>query len=889
MGGIAAVAVVAFLFAASAGEARAAAPTFAAPAFYPTGKQPTTVAIADLNGDGIPDLVAGDQGRSVTDWTQLPPVFGFDPGDVQVRLGNGDGTFGAPTSYTLSTLAPTTSVAVGDVTGDGIPDIVATLTWEDQVVVLPGAGDGTFGAPIVTPLGEPSPSQVVLSDLNGDGRLDVVVSVYAGVLTYLGTGSGHFGSGWFYNLWPDQPSIEVGDATGDGIPDVLVSRSTPSYTNGSVGLMRGNGDGTFAAPATVIAHDCPYDYAIADLNGDGIADLAVTNSCSGDVSVHLGTGGGSFAPAVLYQTGHGQVSGTGAIVATDLNGDGIPDLAVTEAGNGGSFTGDLAVFIGNGDGTFQAVRDFAAGAPTFDLAAGDLNGDGRPDLVAAADTTDRLEVLLNTTVPPDTTPPSIVPTVTGTLGDNGWYTSDIHVTWAVADPESAVSSTSGCGPADVTADTDVAGVTVTCTATSLGGTASQSVTVKRDATAPTGVVTTLDSGPAASGWYTGPVGWTTAGSDAGSGIAACTTGTYSGPDGAAASVAGSCTDLAGNTTAAGPVSFRYDATPPTDVVTTLDRGPDANGWYDAPVGWTTSGSDATSGIASCTSGTYGGPDAAAATIAGSCTDAAGNTAAAAPVTIGYDATPPATTATPDRAAGPGGWYTSAVTVTLAAVDALSGVATTEYSLDGGPWTPYTAPLAVAGDGSHTLAYRSTDLAGNVESAQSLTIGIDATPPEAYLAFDPVSKDVAVYGRDALSGVPGGPIAPSDSSHGTRTYVVADRAGNTLTLVVRVEREGHELRASIVSLSYDGGAASAAGANGLSVEWSAARDGSLRELQQSATVGRERTRSTVSAHYDAKSGRTTFGGESESRHGSQSVAGLVLLHLATAAGALSIER
>ena len=613
----------------------------------------------------------------------------------------------------------------------------------------------------------------------------------------------------------------------------------------------------------------------------------------------LGNGDGTFQTAVGYGTGDGQSAFTSGIALGDVNGDGIPDVALADPGNS-NFSGDVALLLGNGDGTLQAAVRLSAGAAPYDVAIGDFNGDGLGDLVASSFTADTVSVLLNTSAPPapaDATPPAIVPTVTGTLGNGGWYTSDVHVSWSVTDPESTVSSTSGCDASDVTADTDAAGTTFTCTATSAGGSASQSVTVTRDATAPTGVATTLDRAPDANGWYTAPVGWTTTGADAGSGIASCSTGTYAGPDAAAASVAGSCTDVAGNTADAAPVPLRYDATPPDAVVTTLDRAPDANGWYDAPVGWTTTGTDAVSGIAACTSGTYSGPDTANASVAGSCTDAAGNSTDAAPVSFPYDATAPVTTATPDRPGGPGGWYTAPVTVTLTATDALSGVASTEYSLDGGPWTAYTDPVEVAGAGAHTLDYRSTDVAGNVETAGQLALGIDTVAPEAYLQFDPVTKDVLVYGRDTLSGVDSGPIAPVDvSGRGrgddedglqTRTYAVSDLAGNTLTLVVQVRRAGHELQASVVSLSYDGGDATRPGPDTLAVEWGAGRDGILKTLRQTVTVGRERDRATLTARYDARRGETTL---TPGRHRDRdTVQGLVLLRLATDGGSLQIEQ
>src|SRR5919108_1108184 len=136
---------------------------------------------------------------------------------------------------------------------------------------------------------------------------------------------------------------------------------------------------------------------------------------------------------------------------------------------------------------------------------------------------------------PDSTPPSITPNVTGTLGNNGWYTSNVSLTWTVNDPESTVTSTSGCGPTSITADQ--AATTYTCSATSTGGAASNSVTIKRDATAPA-VTVALDRAADHNGWYNHAVGYgVSASNDATSGIALWEAGgNYNGPDSAGASV-----------------------------------------------------------------------------------------------------------------------------------------------------------------------------------------------------------------------------------------------------------------------------------------------------------------------------------------------------------------
>jgi hypothetical protein len=143
----------------------------------------------------------------------------------------------------------------------------------------------------------------------------------------------------------------------------------------------------------------------------------------------------------------------------------------------------------------------------------------------------------------------------------------------------------------------------------------------------------------ANGWYNHAVSVAFSGSDPTSGIASCTSGSYSGPDSSGAGVAGSCTDKAGNT---GTASFglRYDSTPPTVNAATPDRAPDANGWYNHALKVGFGGADATSGIASCDTATYDKPNAAPAQVAGRCTDIAGNVSAPGAFAFKYDSTPP---------------------------------------------------------------------------------------------------------------------------------------------------------------------------------------------------------------------------------------------------------
>jgi len=202
-------------------------------------------------------------------------------------------------------------------------------------------------------------------------------------------------------------------------------------------------------------------------------------------------------------------------------------------------------------------------------------------------------------------------------------------------------------------------------------------------------------------------------------------------------------DRAGNVESTRTVAVKVDATAPTVSAATTPAAPDGrNGWFVSSVSVAVTAADATSGLASTEVSVDGGPFAAYTdpvgvaadgrhTIAYRATDAAGGVSSGS-VSVNKDTTAPLTTA---QFAAPNddGWLPGTVPVTLSTVDSASGVAGTEYALDSGAWTPYTQPVNVTGDGTHTLAYQSTDLAGNVEPQKAATIKIDATKPTVLIS------------------------------------------------------------------------------------------------------------------------------------------------------------
>jgi len=300
----------------------------------------------------------------------------------------------------------------------------------------------------------------------------------------------------------------------------------------------------------------------------------------------------------------------------------------------------------------------------------------------------------------DLTAPTISGAATISPNGNGWYNGSVTIHWTCTDPLSGIAS---C-PSDQTITTEGANQTVSGTATDLAGnstTVDSSPAVNIDLTAPTisGAATTS---PNANGWYNTSVTihWTC--SDALSGIATCPSDQTISTEGASQTVSGTAIDMAGNSTTVDSPAVNIDLTAPTNVVGTPERAPDSNGWYNHAVTVNFSGSDAISGIDSCSSLTYSGPDGGAVTVDGSCTDLAGNSTDSS-ATFAYDATAPTVTY-----AGNAGSYTAlqTVTITCTAVDALSGIATTTCQNISG--LAYTL-----GAGTVTISSTATDVAGNV--------------------------------------------------------------------------------------------------------------------------------------------------------------------------------
>ena len=340
----------------------------------------------------------------------------------------------------------------------------------------------------------------------------------------------------------------------------------------------------------------------------------------------------------------------------------------------------------------------------------------------------------------DKTAPSIGHSFTPlSYTDGAWTNKDVTVTFACADSGSGVA---GC-TAPVTKTTEGASQPVVGTATdNAGNSATDTATVSIDKTPPA-ISATASGTKNAAGWYKDDVTVTFTCADALSGTVTCPAATLLG-EGANQSASGTATDAAGNSASDGVTGINVDKTAP--VLT----GTFASGWHTGDVTVTWSCADALSGpVAQPVDDAVAGEGSNLSSTR-TCTDTAGNTATKTVDGIKIDRAAPTTTAVvPDPLAS--GWYAGAVQITLTGHDALSGVDSTKYSVDGGAAQVYTGAFSFATTGSHTIKYWSTDVAGNVEdqTGNSITVKIDGNPPTTTV-INPISP---ASGWFVTSGIP----------------------------------------------------------------------------------------------------------------------------------------
>ncbi len=338
---------------------------FSAFVTYNVGNEPTALALGLLNGDTILDVVSAN--------------FGDDT--VTVLLGNANGTFQSGVSYRTGPLGGEPrdpfDLVLKDLNDDGRLDIIVAntgttaATFKGDVVVLLGNSDGTFQSAVSFSVGN-QPLQIALGDLNGDEFQDLVSANQSSqnISVLKGKTGGAFDAGVFPSIGASGAvtALALGKVDGDAFLDLVATVQDSQ----SIIILRGKGDGTFQAPTSIQVGQI-LSVALADLNGDNKLDIVAAITAK-TIAVLLGNGDGSFQTQVLYKAGQTP----GSLAIGDLDGDGALDL-VTE----NETDGVIAILMGNLDGTFRGPVFLEAGSSPSRVGLGDLNGDGSLDIVAS--------------------------------------------------------------------------------------------------------------------------------------------------------------------------------------------------------------------------------------------------------------------------------------------------------------------------------------------------------------------------------------------------------------------------------------------------------------------------------------------------------------------------
>jgi hypothetical protein len=356
----------------------------------------------------------------------------------------------------------------------------------------------------------------------------------------------------------------------------------------------------------------------------------------------------------------------------------------------------------------------------------------------------------------------------------GWYTSNVSIDWTITPSDATVVA--GCRDKSFT--TDTAGTNEFCKVDDGEATVTVELKMRVDKTAPTVLRGDPDRGADVGGWYNRPVTVAFQGSDQTSGIDACTTLTYSGPDSGQGSLTGTCFDQAGNVGTLG-YGLKYDDSAPSLSSPAPDRAASPAGWFNGPVAFAFRGTDPVSGIEACSNVTYSGPQTAAGSVSGSCRDRAGNSTSGS-FPVRYDTSPPATTAgRPSRGPDRNGWYNRQVQVDFTGSDQLSGIQSCTVTTYAGPDT-----------GTASVPGACTDRAGNTGNTVLVPLRYDDTAPlisSAAPARSPDSGDwynhpveVQFGGSDAMSGLESctrASYSAPDSANASLSGTCMDRAGN----------------------------------------------------------------------------------------------------------------
>jgi hypothetical protein len=368
--------------------------SFLAPVNYTVNPYPTGIVTGDFNRDGNTDLamtVCGDLNCATTGSVQL--LLG--QGDGTFILGNV--FIAGPFGTTADTMA--SGDFNGDGTPDLVV-VNNGINKFGDVSVLIADGNGGFLPPVSYPVIGSTPVWVAVADFNGDHKLDLAVSVTTtnSVSILLGNGDGTFQPAVSYAVESSPQGITVGDLNGDGHPDVVAANQCgvdPTCRQGTISVLLGNGDGTFQKELSFNGGLSPLSVTVADFNGDGHLDVAVADACgtdpkcvsNGSVGVLLGNGDGTLQPLVSYPATAGA---TVRLTVGDFNGDHHPDVVALS-----SQTPNITVFLGNGDGTLAPGTNYVTSLVPIWVVVGDFNRDHAQDLAIVNEFSSDVSLLLN--------------------------------------------------------------------------------------------------------------------------------------------------------------------------------------------------------------------------------------------------------------------------------------------------------------------------------------------------------------------------------------------------------------------------------------------------------------------------------------------------------------
>jgi hypothetical protein len=320
------------------------------------GGQADFVRVAELNGDSFPDLVVTSRSN----------------GTLRIAMGLAGGTFGSAQAYGVSQGG--SDPVAADLTGDGYVDLLIADSPNVTVAILPGNGDGTFGDTIQVATGFQAYT-VAVGDLNGDAKPDLIAASWTSVAILLGNGDGTFGLPVLYATPTNVYSLALADLNLDGHLDVVAG----SDGNTLVSVLLGVGNGTLAPYVGLTAPAPVFGIRLTDVTGDGNPDVVLRTS--NGVSIYPGSGDGTFKVRNDFA-----VAGTGGLAVVDMDGDSQPDILAAEGGIYSGVSNEITLLLGDGTGGYPVVRTIVSAHTPRGLDVADVNGDSRPDLVAACGT-----------------------------------------------------------------------------------------------------------------------------------------------------------------------------------------------------------------------------------------------------------------------------------------------------------------------------------------------------------------------------------------------------------------------------------------------------------------------------------------------------------------------